>query len=129
MKIRSINITEFGGLKNFSLDLSESLNIITGDNESGKSTILLFISYMLYGFAKKGANAALDKARSISWEGSRAEGQLELLHDKKSYRITRALKGKTSTSVFKVFELESGEQIECDCPADLFLKGVSRETF
>lgn len=129
MKIRSINITEFGGLKNFSLDLSESLNIITGDNESGKSTILLFISYMLYGFAKKGANASLDKARSISWEGSRAEGQLELLHDGKSYRITRALKGKTSTSVFKVFELESGEQIECDCPADLFLKGVSRETF
>ena len=129
MKIRSINITEFGGLKNFSLDFSESLNIITGDNESGKSTVLLFIAYMLYGIAKKGANAALDKARSISWEGSRAEGQMDVIHGGKEYRITRTLKGKTSVSNFKVFDLESGAEVDCDSPAELFLGGVSRETF
>ena len=129
MKIKAINITEFGGLKNFSLELSDSLNIIIGDNESGKSTVLLFIAYMLYGIAKKGTNAAIDKARSISWESSRAEGQMDVLHDGKEYRITRALKGKTSVSTFKVFDLESGEQVDCDSPADLFLGGVSRETF
>ena len=52
MKILSINITEFGGLSDFKLDLRGGLNIIEGGNESGKSTVLLFIMYMLYGLPK-----------------------------------------------------------------------------
>ncbi len=129
MKIKAIHITEFGALKDFSLEFSDSLNIITGDNESGKSTVLLFITYMLYGLAKKGAHASVDKARSISWESSRACGHMDVEKDGRLYRITRALKGKTSVSKVSVFELEGGTELEGVLPADLFLEGISRETF
>ena len=37
MKIISLNITEFGGLSDFSLDLSSGLNIIRGDNEAERA--------------------------------------------------------------------------------------------
>ena len=52
MKILSLNITEFGGLSDFQLDFSDGLNVIEGANESGKSTLLLFVMYMLYGLPK-----------------------------------------------------------------------------
>ena len=52
MKINSVDIKEFGGLSDFHLDFSDGLNVIEGRNESGKSTVLLFVMYMLYGIAK-----------------------------------------------------------------------------
>ena len=54
--------TEFGaGIKmcirdrfrDFTLELSDGINVITGPNEAGKSTIHLFIRSMLYGADKK----------------------------------------------------------------------------
>ncbi len=129
MKIKSIHITEFGGLKDYKLDFSDSLNIIMGENESGKSTILLFITYMLYGLAKKGANASVDKARSISWDNAKAEGRMDVEKDGVAYRIVRSLKGKTANSTARIYELESGEMLECTEPSEFFLEGVSRETF
>ena len=130
MTIRSVRISEFGKLKDFKLDFSDSLNIINGDNESGKSTVLLFILYMLYGLpTRKTAESSADKARSISWEGSKAEGQMDVELYGKLYRISRSLKGKTSASQVSVFDLETGEKVDCESPADLFLGGISRETF
>ena len=51
MRIRELYIAEFGGIKNkkIELDAGQKLNIIYGENESGKSTIFLFIKFMFYG--------------------------------------------------------------------------------
>ena len=128
MIIRSLNITEFGGVKELSLSFSDSLNIIMGNNESGKSTVMLFIVYIFYGLpTKRSGTAAIDKARSVSRDGGKAQGWLDLEADGKLYRISRSLRGRGS--VFSVTELETGENIECESPAKLFLSGVSRETF
>ena len=53
MIIRKINITSFGTLSDFSAELSDGLNIISGENESGKSTILAFIRFVLYGLPSR----------------------------------------------------------------------------
>ncbi|MBQ5634178.1 MAG: AAA family ATPase, partial [Clostridia bacterium] len=93
MKILSINITEFGGISDFKLELGDGLNIIEGGNESGKSTVLLFIMYMLYGLPKssrKNTPGAYDKARSLSWANSRAEGSMDIEQGGVRYRIERA---------------------------------------
>ena len=58
MIIRSLNITEFGGVKELSLSFSDSLNIIMGNNESGKSTVMLFIVYIFYGLPTKRSGTA-----------------------------------------------------------------------
>ena len=40
----------FGLITDLTLEFSDSINVIEGQNESGKSTIAAFIKYMLYGF-------------------------------------------------------------------------------
>ena len=49
MKINSIYISAFGGIKNLKLDFNNGFNVILGDNENGKSTVMAFIKMMFYG--------------------------------------------------------------------------------
>ena len=132
MKIISVNITEFGGLSDFHLEFADGLNIIEGRNESGKSTVLLFVMYMLFGIAKssrKGTPGEFDKDRSISRRSNRAVGSMTVECDGVQYRIDRKnLKGgKNSTAT--VQDLATGEHVFAGREPGEALLGVSRETF
>ena len=50
MVIEKIIIKSFGLINDMTLEFSDKVNVIEGQNESGKSTIAAFIKYMLYGF-------------------------------------------------------------------------------
>ena len=52
MKINSFKINGFGKLQNKDIELTDGINIIFGENESGKSSMLKFISCMFYGASK-----------------------------------------------------------------------------
>ena len=52
MKIKEIKINNYGNLENKEINLKNNINIIYGKNEAGKSTILKFITNMLYGISK-----------------------------------------------------------------------------
>ena len=52
LKIDNFKINSFGKLKNKEIKLDSGINIISGKNEAGKSTVLKFISSMLYGVSK-----------------------------------------------------------------------------
>ena len=52
MRINSLKVNGFGKLKDRQVDLTDGINIIFGENESGKSSMLKFISGMLYGTSK-----------------------------------------------------------------------------
>ena len=75
MKLLELNIEEFGGLRGRKILPGEGLNLIAGENESGKSTCYLFIKFMLYGFPRKTAGNT-DRERSVSFDGHRAAGSL-----------------------------------------------------
>ena len=49
MKIKSLNIASFGGLKNKQIDFGDNFNIVYGNNENGKTTIMNFVKMMFYG--------------------------------------------------------------------------------
>ncbi|MCF6136164.1 ATP-binding protein [Pseudalkalibacillus berkeleyi] len=54
MKIKSLHIYGFGRFENERIDFeTNGVQVIIGDNESGKSTLMAFIEYMLFGFPKK----------------------------------------------------------------------------
>lgn len=52
MKIKQIGIEYFGIFTDFTLDLAPGMNFILGENEAGKSTLLAFIRWVLFGFSK-----------------------------------------------------------------------------
>ena len=52
MKINYLKINGFGKLENKEIEMSDKINLIYGNNEAGKSTLLEFISSMFYGVSK-----------------------------------------------------------------------------
>lgn len=52
MQIKKLQINNFGKLNNKNIELNNGINVIFGENESGKSTLLKFITSMFYGASR-----------------------------------------------------------------------------
>lgn len=91
MIIESIHIECFGRLTDLSCAFDERLNIIEGENESGKSTLAAFIRYMLYGFTGRAGGLELaEKKKRINWEKGRAAGSMTVRVGDHRYLIERS---------------------------------------
>lgn len=80
MRIEKIEIKGFGKLSEASFRLSEGLNLVYGENETGKSTLQAFIKAMLYGL--KGGRSGRDGMpapvkRYRPWSGGSFGGAME----------------------------------------------------
>ncbi len=122
MRICTVYIEEYGALRDKRLELSNGLNLLTGENESGKSTVCAFIKFVLYGHMAKERSAHASAVSGIS------SGYLTLLHsDEKVYRITRREVG--SRSKVTVFcETDVTEISSFGVPGEYFL-GIPSELY
>ena len=127
MKIIEINIIQFGKFKNEVFTFTDGFNIVKGDNESGKSTILAFIRFALYGIGRKNPNVIVgERERAVSWGTGMAAGSLTIEDiDGKKYRIERAgregARGTFSDKV-RIIDLENGSEAFGDeVPGEHFL--------
>ncbi len=92
MYIKSIHITSFGPLKDKDIALAPGLNVFEGANESGKSSIAMFIKFMLYGLSGKGKGGELpERKKYANWDTGYAAGTMILSTKKGDYRIEREL--------------------------------------
>lgn len=107
MIIKELNIIEFGGLTDKRIELSEGLNVIEGNNETGKSTLWLFIKFMLYGMPKK---SNPERERSISRSSHRAAGTMTLSFGGEDYRIERSFSENARGRVV-TYRLSNGERV------------------
>lgn len=130
MQILNINIIEYGSIKNRSIDFSNGLNIIEGENESGKSTILSFIKFVLYGLPRRASGEVVsEKERSFSWDGGIASGSITIRSEKGEYRIERnAREGVRGDKVSIVDIADGTPQYKGEIPGELFL-GVPASVF
>lgn len=95
MIIKKINVKSFGKLKNKEIELKDGLNIIYGENESGKSTLQYFIKVMLYGVDnKKGKKTLSDRAKYTPLGESSFSGELLIAENGEEILIDRSF-GKT----------------------------------
>ena len=96
MKINKIKINSYGKLKNKEIDFNNNINIIYGKNESGKSTILNFITDSFYGTSKnKKGKEYSNYEKYLPWSGEEFSGKLEYeLDNKNKYEIFREFKKK-----------------------------------
>lgn len=97
MKIKNIKINGYGKLENVEINLGNKINIIKGNNESGKSTLLNFISSSLYGISKnKKGKEISDFDKYKPWNTDAFSGKLEYeLDNGDDYEIFRDFKKKT----------------------------------
>ena len=90
MIIEKIVIKSFGRINDMTLEFSDGVNVIEGENESGKSTIAAFIRYMLYGFTDDEVEGTSERKKRISWESGMAHGSMYIRVGGKRYVINRS---------------------------------------
>ena len=59
LKIKNIKVNAYGNIENKDINLEEGINIIHGENESGKSTLLNYIISIFYGISRNKDGKAL----------------------------------------------------------------------
>ncbi len=96
MKIKELKINGFGKLQNKEIKLNENINIIYGENEAGKSTLLKFITGMFYGLSKnKNGQSVPDIEKFEPWKAEEFSGKLKYeLDNQKSFELYREFKRK-----------------------------------
>lgn len=92
MQIYELLLKNFGKFHNRRIDLEDGINLIHGENESGKSTIHTFIKGMLFGIERGRGRAAQNDVYSTyePWENPNFySGTLKFASGGKHFRIER----------------------------------------
>lgn len=134
MKINNLKINGFGKLKDKEVNFKDGINLVYGENESGKSSMLKFISSMLYGASKnKNGKDISDFDKFKPWQTEEFSGKLEYTLDNgESFEIYREFKKKNPViynskkeDISKTFTIDRTKGIE-------FFEeqtGIDEETF
>ena len=113
MIINKLDIISFGKFHNKEIVFNDSLNIIVGKNEAGKSTVIDFIYAMLYGFGEKRGTLPF-REKCIPWDASFCEGKMSVTLDSgKKVTIYRKTGATKKNDIFQVFDDETGSEIKC----------------
>lgn len=131
MRILTIHIDEFGMLEERDFTFAPGMNILEGHNESGKSTLLAFIKFMLYGIPARAAGEIPERTRRLNWRTGRAAGVMTVAARGGEYRIERSLTrtGENYSESLQIVDLTTGSPLPRGTqPGDYFL-GVPMGVF
>ncbi len=136
MIIEKIDIKSFGRINDLSLAFSEGVNVIEGENESGKTTIAAFIKYMLYGFDTSSSGGESDeRAHRLNWKTGICNGSMTVRIGEKRYVVSRSTSPAESAGriVYKedcsIIDMETGAPAFGKIAAGDVFFGVDKELF
>ena len=134
MEINNLKINGFGKLKNKQIELKNGINVIYGENEAGKSSLLKFITSMFYGASKnKNGKEISDFDKYKPWQTEEFSGKIEYTLDNgEKFEVYREFKKKNPViynskkeDISKTFKIDKTKGIE-------FFEeqtGIDEETF
>lgn len=112
MRLKKIYISAFGGLKDFTLELTDGLNVIYGNNEDGKSTVSAFIKAMFFGTGRNTKSLAdSTRLKYTPWDGSVMAGRIYFEHQGKRYCLEKEFRKSDSTDRITLTDLDSGKEV------------------
>ena len=135
MHIKKVNCEQFGGIQNKSLEFSDGLNILCGDNETGKSTIVDLMYYLLFRELDARANSDFQASyfpkKSDGISGKFVEGDIVFETKSGLYTLKKTWRSPSGTCKLT---LPDGRQIDDFCDVDrivsdelLYGKGIFDE--
>ena len=131
MHITEIHISNFGKFHNKDIQLQPGLNVIYGENEAGKSTLLQFILGMLFGHEKtRGRSQSMDSYSIYEpWNsGSYYAGSMRFRIKEKEFFLERNFYHKEKTARLKCEN--DGEELAVEFgDLDLLLGNLSRKGY
>lgn len=101
MKINDLKINSYGKLKNKDITFKDGINIVYGENEKGKSTLLNSIVNLLYGTSKnkKGKDIS-DYDKYKPWDGEEFSGKISYSLDNNEYYEVFREFGKKNPKIY-----------------------------
>lgn len=96
MKIDELKVNSYGKIKNKDIKFEDGINIIYGENERGKSTLLNFIVNMFYGTSKnKKGKIMSDFDKYKPWDTEEFSGKIKYTLDNgENYEVFREFSKK-----------------------------------
>ena len=134
MKIKDISINAYGNIRNKNIKLTEGINIILGENESGKSTLLNCILSTFYGISKnKDGKNISDYDRYKPWTGEDFSGKIEYTLDNgENYEVYRDF-NKKSPKIYdsKLVDISSEFEVDKKEGSKFFFEqtGIDKQTY
>lgn len=137
MIIQKIHINSFGPAIERDYNLESGINVVEGKNESGKTTIAMFIKFVLYGLGGRATEGGLsERKKYVNWKKGCAAGYLTVLVDGKRYRIERTLTASTTgegketyRDTVKILDLAAGAPVAAGMSPGEYFLGVPEEVF
>lgn len=132
MIIKSVKLDNFGKFEDYALELGPQLNVIYGDNEDGKSTIMAFILMMFYGHGGRSTDLTKNPRRKYRpWNGKEMRGRIFFEHEGKNYRLERTFGSSNTTDEVTLWNEDTSEKVKLSSksgPGEAFF-GVGEEAF
>ncbi len=130
MKINSLYIHAFGGLKNLTLVFTDNFNVIYGDNEMGKTTVMAFIKMMFYGSGRASSQLSKNiRQKYTPWDGTQMAGSIDFEHNGKRYRLEKEFRSSNSTDKATLCDLDMGTRQAVNSDIGISFFGISLSAF
>ncbi len=116
MIIKKIEVLGFGKLVDRSFLFEDGFNVIFGNNEDGKTTLMSFVKMMFFSSSSKSEKAA-DLFKSLRkkyrpWNKATMGGAIEFEHDGFIYRIQKEFLKSEASDKTTIFCKTTGEEID-----------------
>ncbi len=110
MTISKIYIAAFGGLKDFTLELQDGFNVIFGENEQGKTTVMAFLKMMFYGGKGGKTLSKSPRQKYLPWSGEPAGGRVFFRQNGHNYCLEREFKKSDSSDRVTLRDMDLGTE-------------------
>lgn len=131
MIINRLILKNFGKFQGKEIELKEGINILFGENESGKSTIHVFLQSMLFGMKRGRGKASKTDiySRYMPWEnGNWYEGSMVFTCGERTFRLERGF-GKFEKAPILVCKTD-GEMLSVEHgDLDMLLGGITENVY
>lgn len=133
MRIDKVEIDGFGKLNNCEFTFADGVNLIYGENESGKSTLCEFILSAFYGLpneSKKVADDITPRRKYRPWSGDNFGGRVYFTDDSgRELVIERSFKGTKRGDKATLRDAKTWEELDNSDDIGERIFGLSRDAF